>query len=88
VLVCDEVRQSIASKLGKSFQPDEVRVVRALPKTRSGKIVRRAIRASLLGDVQGDLSSLEDLAVLRALDPLVRADGESTGGACTRLEPS
>jgi acetyl-CoA synthetase len=50
--------------LGKAFAPSQVLFVTALPKTRSAKIVRRAVRAAALGEEQGDLSSLENPAVL------------------------
>jgi len=57
----------VASLLGGSFRPTRVLVVDALPKTRSGKVVRRALRAIVVGDDPGDLSSLEDPAVLERL---------------------
>ena len=47
-------------ELGKAFKPDRVIFVSALPKTRSAKIVRRAVRAQALGTDPGDLSSLEN----------------------------
>ena len=50
----------MAAELGKAFGPARVVVVSALPKTRSAKIVRRAVRASALGTDPGDLSSLEN----------------------------
>ena len=46
--------------LGKAFAPGRVEFVPALPKTRSAKIVRRAVRAAALGLDPGDLSSLEN----------------------------
>jgi acetyl-CoA synthetase len=55
-----EIRDTAAASLGKAFRPDRVVFVRALPKTRSAKIVRRAVRATALGDDPGDLSSLEN----------------------------
>jgi acetyl-CoA synthetase len=50
--------------LGKVFAPARIGFVTALPKTRSAKIVRRAVRAAALGDDPGDTSSIEDPAVL------------------------
>jgi acetyl-CoA synthetase len=44
--------------LGKAFTPDRILWVSALPKTRSAKIVRRAVRARALGKDPGDVSSL------------------------------
>jgi len=50
----------IASELGKAFAPERVVFVAALPKTRSAKIVRRAVRAAALGADPGDMSSVEN----------------------------
>jgi acetyl-CoA synthetase len=55
-----EVKAAAAGELGKAFQPERILFVRALPKTRSAKIVRRAVRAKALGTDPGDLSSLEN----------------------------
>jgi acetyl-CoA synthetase len=55
-----EVKSVIGSELGKAFAPERVVFVSALPKTRSAKIVRRAVRAAALGDDPGDLSSVEN----------------------------
>ena len=48
------------TSLGKAFKPERILWVGALPKTRSAKIVRRAVRARVLGKDPGDLSSLEN----------------------------
>jgi acetyl-CoA synthetase len=63
----DELRALVTGALGKAFSPDAVRFTTALPKTRSAKIVRRAVRALALGEDPGDLSSLEDPAALEAV---------------------
>jgi acetyl-CoA synthetase len=55
-----EIGAAIADALGKAFKPERVLFVQALPKTRSAKIVRRAVRATALGRDPGDLSSLEN----------------------------
>jgi acetyl-CoA synthetase len=55
-----EVSDLVAAELGKAFRPDRIAFVPALPKTRSAKIVRRAVRAKALGADPGDLSSLEN----------------------------
>jgi acetyl-CoA synthetase len=55
-----EISESVTKELGKAFKPDRVLFVSALPKTRSAKIVRRAVRARALGTDPGDLSSLEN----------------------------
>ena len=63
----DELRHRVALALGKSFAPDDVRFVSELPKTRSGKIVRRVIRKVAIGEDPGDLSSIENLGALEAV---------------------
>jgi acetyl-CoA synthetase len=55
-----EVAAAVADELGKAFKPERIVFVAALPKTRSAKIVRRAVRARVLGKDPGDLSSLEN----------------------------
>ncbi|MFL6038295.1 MAG: AMP-binding protein [Gaiellaceae bacterium] len=55
-----EVAERAAAELGRAFKPDRVVFVSALPKTRSAKIVRRAVRAKALGKDPGDLSSVEN----------------------------
>lgn len=55
-----EVSDAVTAELGKAFRPERVLFVSALPKTRSAKIVRRAVRARALGTDPGDLSTLEN----------------------------
>jgi acetyl-CoA synthetase len=55
-----QVEAAVTDVLGKAFKPDRILWVGALPKTRSAKIVRRAVRARALGKDPGDLSSLEN----------------------------
>jgi acetyl-CoA synthetase len=55
-----ELRDLVAGELGKPFTPSQVWQVAALPKTRSAKILRRAIRAAVLGQDPGDLSGAEN----------------------------
>jgi acetyl-CoA synthetase len=55
-----KIKATAAAELGKAFQPERILFVSALPKTRSAKIVRRAVRAKALGADPGDLSSLEN----------------------------
>jgi acetyl-CoA synthetase len=63
----DEVRALVAAELGKAFAPERVLFVPALPKTRSAKIVRRAVRATALGRDPGDMSSVENPDALEAI---------------------
>jgi acetyl-CoA synthetase len=61
------VSATVVDELGAAFRPDRVVFVAALPKTRSAKIVRRAIRGQLLDGKPGDLSSLENPDSLRMI---------------------
>jgi acetyl-CoA synthetase len=62
-----ELVDLVAERVGSSFRPAAVRFTSAIPKTRSAKVLRRAIRAVALGKPPGDLSSLEDPASLEAI---------------------
>jgi acetyl-CoA synthetase len=62
-----ELAGLVASRLGSSFRPSAVRITTALPKTRNAKVLRRAIRATVLGRDPGDLSSLEDSSTIDAV---------------------
>ena len=53
-----ELREHVAKEMGKIARPDEIWFVSDLPKTRSGKIMRRVIRAKALGQDVGDVSTL------------------------------
>ena len=55
-----QVETVVAETLGKAFRPSVVRWVRDLPRTRSQKIMRRVVKAAVLGTDPGDLSSLEN----------------------------
>jgi acetyl-CoA synthetase len=65
-----EISNAVTDELGKAFKPERIVFVSALPKTRSAKIVRRAVRARLLGKHPGDLSSLENPQSLEEITPL------------------
>ncbi len=62
-----ELRRLVADHLGRSFMPGRVVFAPELPKTRSAKIVRRAIRAVATGGDPGDLSGVENPASLDAI---------------------
>ena len=61
------IGKRIADELGKPLKPETVAVVTTLPKTRSGKVMRRVIRATWLGRDPGDLSAIDDLTTLDAI---------------------
>ena len=62
-----ELTKLVTDHLGSSFRPSAIRFTTALPKTRSAKVLRRAIRAVVTGDAPGDLSGLEDPGTLDAV---------------------
>jgi acetyl-CoA synthetase len=66
-----EIGVAVTDALGKAFAPARILVVSALPKTRTAKIVRRAIRARALGTDPGDLSSLENPEALDEIEAAV-----------------
>ena len=59
----------VASEIGAIAKPDMIRFTDALPKTRSGKIMRRLLRSIAAGEeqVSGDMTTLEDFSVLARL---------------------
>jgi acetyl-CoA synthetase len=61
------IGRRVVEDLGKPLRPEAVVVVPALPKTRSGKIMRRVIRAAYLGLDPGDLSALDDASTIEAI---------------------
>jgi len=63
-----ELRQWVAKEIGAFARPEEIRFTDALPKTRSGKIMRRLLREIVTSNgVTGDVTTLEDLTVVAAL---------------------
>jgi len=62
-----ELCHLVAEALGKSFAPEAVRFIAELPKTRSGKILRRVIQRVAIGQDPGDLSTIENLAAIEAV---------------------
>ena len=64
----EELRQHVAHEIGPVAKPDDVRFAEALPKTRSGKIMRRLLKQIAAGgEIHGDTTTLEDLGVLAKL---------------------
>jgi len=60
--------EHVANEIGKFARPDSVRFADSLPKTRSGKIMRRLLKDIASGrETKGDVSTLEDLSVLAKL---------------------
>ncbi len=64
----EELRRWVAKEIGSLARPDDLRFTDALPKTRSGKIMRRLLRElAATGEVKGDTTTLEDFNVLARL---------------------
>jgi acetyl-CoA synthetase len=64
----EELRTHVTKEIGALARPDDIRFADALPKTRSGKIMRRLLRElATSGSVAGDVTTLEDFSVLEKL---------------------
>src|SRR5207245_8858532 len=64
----EELRNHVAKEIGAVAKPDDIRFAEALPKTRSGKIMRRLLKQIAAGtEIKGDTTTLEDLNVLAKL---------------------
>ena len=64
----EELRQHVGKEIGPVAKPDDIRFTDALPKTRSGKIMRRLLKqVACGGEIKGDTTALEDLTVLAKL---------------------
>jgi acetyl-CoA synthetase len=66
--LAQELKAHLVKAIGAIARPDEIRLTDALPKTRSGKIMRRLLRQVASGEeIKGDTSTLEDRAVVERL---------------------
>ena len=64
----EELRNHVGKEIGAIAKPDNVRFAASLPKTRSGKIMRRILKEIAGGgEVKGDTTTLEDFSVVAAL---------------------
>ena len=64
----NELKQHVAKEIGALARPEEIRFTNSLPKTRSGKIMRRLLREVVTnGTISGDTSTLEDFSALEQL---------------------
>ncbi len=64
----EELRRHVAKEIGPVAKPDDIRFAEALPKTRSGKIMRRLLKQIAAGtEIKGDTTTLEDFSVLARL---------------------
>jgi acetyl-CoA synthetase len=64
----DELRKWVSKEIGSLARPDDIRFTEQLPKTRSGKIMRRLLRElATHGEIKGDTTTLEDFTVISKL---------------------
>ncbi|MFM1769717.1 MAG: acetate--CoA ligase [Verrucomicrobiota bacterium] len=64
----EQLRQHVGKEIGPVAKPDDIRFAEALPKTRSGKIMRRLLKQVASGvEIKGDTTTLEDFSVLAKL---------------------
>jgi acetyl-CoA synthetase len=64
----EELRKWVAKEIGALARPDDLRFTEQLPKTRSGKIMRRLLRElATHGEIKGDTTTLEDFSVIAKL---------------------
>lgn len=70
--IASRAAEAVAERLGKPFKPGKVHIVSQMPKTRSGKIMRRLIRQAYSHEKLGDLSSLDNPQALDVIAALAR----------------
>ena len=64
----DKLRKHVGNAIGAIAKPDDIHFAEALPKTRSGKIMRRILKEIASGkEVKGDTTTLEDFSILAKL---------------------
>jgi acetyl-CoA synthetase len=71
-----ELREHVAEKIGKLARPKVILFADDLPKTRSGKIMRRLLRDIATGNELGDVTTLRDPSVVEQLQQQVATDGD------------
>jgi acetyl-CoA synthetase len=72
----DELRDHVAEKIGAIAKPDRILFTSELPKTRSGKIMRRLLRDIAEGRVLGDTTTLADPTVVQSLRERYEEDAQ------------
>jgi acetyl-CoA synthetase len=71
------LKAHVAKEIGAIARPDDIRFTASLPKTRSGKIMRRLLKEICSGgQIKGDTTTLDDLSVLASLSAAAKADDE------------
>ena len=76
------LRDHVGKEIGPVAKPDDIRFAEGLPKTRSGKIMRRLLREIVTNHtVAGDVTTLEDMSVITSLAAQQDEDLKETAGA-------
>jgi acetyl-CoA synthetase len=76
----EELREFVASKLGKFTRPKYITFTQELPKTRSGKIMRRLLRDVAEGRTLGDTTTLADATVVKELQERAKTEASKEEG--------
>ncbi len=85
----DELRKWVSKEIGSLARPDDIRFTEALPKTRSGKIMRRLLRElATHGEIKGDITTLEDFTVIAKLREAEEGSPLHSGAGGNRWYPS
>jgi acetyl-CoA synthetase len=79
--LANEIKKYVAKSMGPIARPDSIFFVASLPKTRSGKIMRRLLKAVILGKPLGDITTLEDAASVEAIKKAYEEFKKAVGGA-------
>ena len=77
--IVQKLRKRIREELGPIYVPEEIHIVKSLPKTRSGKIMRRVVKAVALNQLPGDISTLENSASVDEIKAAIEVFSSETG---------
>ena len=75
----NRIKKRIRDSLGPIYVPQEIHFVRNLPKTRSGKIMRRVVKAVALNQLPGDISTLENSVSVDEVREAIDTFSQETG---------
>ncbi len=76
----EALKKGVRDNFGSLMTPDEIHIVKSLPKTRSGKIMRRIIKAVYLDQISGDVSTLESEASVTEIREAIEKFRKDLGG--------
>lgn len=79
--IVQKLRKRIREDLGPIYVPEEIHIVKSLPKTRSGKIMRRVVKAVALNQLPGDISTLENSASVDEIKAAIEVFSSETGSS-------